>query len=133
MLNSAIYGILIVGILYFIVLPCIYIMKVLKLKKNWKKIIPPIITMGITIIFIIVYALNAAISPYYSFDRTTGNTVKSYIVNHATDIDKTPFTLILIFVFYNIPTWIMLLAYFLHHRNKKIRDNVEKMKIYDLN
>jgi len=133
MLDSSIYWVLIIGVLYFIGLPCIYIMKGLKVKENWKKLIPPIITMGLTIIFIIIFELNAAISPYYSLDSVTGNTVKSYFVNNAQNIDKIPFTLVITFLFYNIPTWIMLLAYFFNRRNKKNRDNIEKMKIYDLN
>jgi len=123
---------ILVGVLYFIGLPCIYIMKCLKANKNWKKIILPIITMALTIIFIIIFALNAAVTPYYTLDRTTGNTIKSYIVSDVAYIDKTPFTLGIIFLFYNIPTWIMLLGYFFHRRNKKYRDNIEKMKIYDL-
>ena len=127
------YIIPVIGVLYFIVLPCIYIMKCLKAKQNWKKIIPPLVTMGISIIFIIIFALNAAVSPYYSLDRATGNMIKSYrVVNDVAYIEKTPFTLMIIFVFYNIPTWIMLLGYFFHRRNKKNRDNIEKMKIYDL-
>ena len=126
------YIIPIIGVLYFIVLPCIYIMKCLKAKESWKKIIPPLITMGISIIFIIIFALNATVTPYYSIDKATGNTIKSYIVSDAAYIEKTPFTLMIIFVFYNIPTWIMLLGYFFHRRNKKHRDNIEKMKIYDL-
>ena len=88
--------------------------------------------MGISIILIIIFALNAAVSPSYSFDRATGNMVKSYVVNEAAYINETSFTLMIIFVFYNIPTWIMLLGYFFHRRNKKYRNNVERMKIYDL-
>ncbi|SEW10726.1 hypothetical protein [[Clostridium] fimetarium] len=127
------YIIPIIGVLYFIVLPCIYIMKCLKAKENWKKIIPPLVTMGISIIFIIIFALNAAVSQYYSLDRATGNMIKSYrVVNDVTYIEKIPFTLMIIFVFYNIPTWIMLFGYFFQRRNKKNRDNIEKMKIYDL-
>jgi len=132
MLISGVYLIIIIGVLYFIVLPIIYIKKGLKANKNWKKIVPPVITMAITIIFMIIYALKSGVSSYYSLDKATGNTVKSYIVYNAGNIDEKPLTLIIIFVFYNIPTWIMLLGYFMDRRKKNQRDNIEKMKILDL-
>ena len=55
-----------------------------------------------------------------------------FLSESAADIEETPLTLMIIFVVYNIPTWIMLLGYFFHRRKKGYRDNIEKMKIYDL-
>lgn len=72
------------------------------------------------------------VSPYYTLNTNAGNMVKSYIVNEAVDFDKIPVTLTKMFIFYNIPTWIMLVAYFSNHRKRKDKKNIEKMKIYDL-
>jgi len=132
MLISGVYLIIIIGVLYFIVLPIIYIKKGLKANKNWKKIVPPVITMAITIIFMIIFTLAACVSPRYTVDIASGSEVKTYIANNTIYIDDIPSTLIRIFVFYNIPTWIMLLGYFMDRRKKNHRDNIEKMKILDL-
>lgn len=132
MSGSFVYLFWIVLLLYFTILPYIYIVKCLNAKENWKKIIIPIMTISISIILIVIYALQIEVSPYYSLNTNAGNMVKSYIVNEAADFDKIPAALIKMFIFYNIPTWIMLLAFFSDHRKKKDKKNIEKMKIYDL-
>jgi predicted permease len=119
-------------VLYFIALPCIYFAKCLNAKKNWKKIIVPIITMSISIMFIVINALQIKVSPYFTLAANTGKLVKSYTVNETVDFDKIPVTLVRMFVFYNIPTWIMLTAYYSNYRKKKDKEKIEKMKIHDL-
>lgn len=132
MSGSFVYLFWIVLLLYFAVLPYIYIVKCLNAKENWKKIIIPIMTISISIMLVVMYALQIKVRPYYYLNTNAGNMVKSYIVNEAVDFDKIPVTLIKMFIFYNIPTWIMLLAFFSNHRKKKDKKNIEKMKIYDL-
>ena len=118
-------------VLYFIVLPWVYIAKCLNAKENWKKLIVPIITMVISVMLIVMYALQIEVSPFYTLNNT-GNMAKSYIINEAVDFDKIPATLIRMFIFYNIPTWIMLFGYYSNHRKNKNKENIEKMKIHDL-
>lgn len=122
---------LVIVVFYFIGIPCIYIFKCINAKENWKKIIPPIITMVISVLLILIYVIQI-VTPYYTLDRNTGSMVENYLVSKLVDFDKLPFELIELFMFYNIPTWIMLSAYFFNYRKKKNKKNINKMRIQDL-